>query len=150
MAILRGVPSRSARLLARSRAVFWRAIVASLIVSIPVAIAQALVGAAFEGALGAQADVSLVSSTLVAAIVGAPLAYVLSGVVLGDVEPFEATRRSFRVFRARKSAAALVAVFETIAILLVFLGLGAASTSRFASSTPLVSVRTPARPGWSS
>ena len=58
-------------------------------------------------------------------MVGAPLAYLLSGVVLGDVDPFEATRRSFRVFRARKLAAALVAVFETIAILLVFLGLGA-------------------------
>ena len=111
--------------LARSRAVFWRAIVASLIVSIPVAIAQGLVGAAFADILGTQADVSLVSSTLVAAVVGAPLAYVLSGVVLGDVEPFEATRRSFRVFRARKLAAALVALFETIAILLIFLGLGA-------------------------
>ena len=111
--------------LARSRAVFWRAIIGTVIVSVPVAIAQGLVGAAFEDILGTQADVSLVSSTLVAAIVGAPLAYVLSGVVLGDVEPFEATRRSFRVFRARKLAAALVAVFETIAVLLIFLGLGA-------------------------
>jgi hypothetical protein len=49
----------------------------------------------------------------------------LSGIVLGDVEPFEATRRSFRVFRARKLAAALVAIFETIAILLVVVGLSA-------------------------
>jgi hypothetical protein len=118
-------PITVAQALARSRAVFWRAIVASFIVSVPVAIAQGLVSAAFEQILGTQADVSLVSSTLVAAVVGAPLAYVLSGVVLGDVEPFEATRRSIRVFRARKLAAALVAVFETIAILLVFLGLGA-------------------------
>ena len=45
--------------------------------------------------------------------------------MLGDVHPFEATRRSFRVFRARKLAAALVAVFQTIAFLLVLLGLGA-------------------------
>lgn len=111
--------------LARSRMIFWRAIVASVVVSVPVAVAQGLVGSVFENVLGTQADVSLVSSTLVAAIVGAPLAYVLSGVVLGDVEPFEAIRRSFRVFRARKLAAALVAVFETIAFLLVFLGLSA-------------------------
>ena len=34
-------------------------------------------------------------------------------------------RRSFRVFRVRKTAAALVAVFQTIAVLLVLLGLSA-------------------------
>jgi hypothetical protein len=66
-----------------------------------------------------------VSSAIVAGVVGAPLAYLLTGIVLGDVDPFEATRRSFRVFRARKLAAALVAVFETVAVLLVVLGLGA-------------------------
>ena len=58
-------------------------------------------------------------------LVGAPLAYVLTGVVLGDVSPLEATRRSFRVFRARKIAAALVAIFATIAYVLVLLGLSA-------------------------
>ena len=120
-----GQPISIRESLARSRMVFWRAIVASIIVGIPVYAAQALLGAAFEAALGAQTDVSLVTSALVAAVVGAPLAYLLSGVVLGDVDPFEATRRSFRVFRARKVAAALVAVFETTAVLLVFLGLGA-------------------------
>ena len=113
------------RALARSRMVFWHAIVASIIVSIPVTIAQQLVNGVLEGALGGMAEASLVTSTLVAAIVGAPFAYVLAGVVLGDVDPFEATRRSFRVFRARKLAAAVVAVFETVAVLLVALGLGA-------------------------
>jgi len=110
---------------ARSRMVFWRVIVASMIVGVPVLIAQTAVSAVFVAVLGSQTDVSLVSSTLVAALVGAPLAYLLGGVVLGDVEPFEAARRSFRVFRARKMAAVLVAVFETIAVLLVYLGLGA-------------------------
>lgn len=110
---------------ARSRMVFWRVIVASIIVGIPVLIAQTLISAVFDAALGSETDVSLVTSVLVAGLVGAPFAYVLSGVVLGDVEPFEAMRRSFRVFRARKVAAALVAIFETTAILLVFLGLGA-------------------------
>ena len=110
---------------ARSRMVFWRVIVASVIVGFPVLIAQTVVSAGFVAALGSRTDVSLVTSALVAAIVGAPFAYVLSGIVLGDVDPFEAMRRSFRVFRARKVAAALVAVFETTAILLVVLGLGA-------------------------
>jgi hypothetical protein len=37
----------------------------------------------------------------------------------------EATRRSFRVFRARPIAACLVVIFETIALVLVTLGLSA-------------------------
>lgn len=111
--------------LARSRMVFWWAIVASIIVGVPVSIAQSVVQGWLEVLLGAQADISLVSSTIVAGIVGAPLAYLLTGMVLGGVGLLEATRRSFRVFRARKLAAALVVVFETVAVLLVVLGLGA-------------------------
>jgi hypothetical protein len=111
--------------LARSRMSFWRVVIGSFIVAIPVAIAQFVLGAIFEATLGKQTDVSIVSTTLTAALVGAPFAYVLSGVVLGDVDPFEAARRSFRVFRARKAAAALVAVFETAATLLVVVGLSA-------------------------
>ena len=111
--------------LTRSRMVFWRVVVASLIAGIPVAIAQYAIGAWLETVLGTAADASIVASTLAAALVGAPLAYVLTGVVLGDVAPVEATRRSFRLFRARKLAAVLVAVFETVAVLLVAVGLSA-------------------------
>jgi len=111
--------------LARSRMAFWRVVVASIILGVPVYIAQTALDAALASVLGTEADVSLVSSIVVAAVVGAPLAYLLTGIVLGDVDPIEAARRSFRVFRARKLAAALVAVFETVAVLLVVLGLGA-------------------------
>lgn len=110
--------------LARSRMVFWRVVIGSF-VAIPVLVVQAILNAGFGAALGRQTDVPVVSSTLAAALAGAPFAYVLSGIVLGDVEPFEATRRSIRVFRARKLAAVLVAVFETIATLLVIVGLSA-------------------------
>jgi hypothetical protein len=54
--------------------------------------------------------------------VGAPFAYVLAGIVLGDVDPLESVRRSFRLFRARRVAAFVVVTFETIAALLIFLG----------------------------
>jgi hypothetical protein len=111
--------------LARSRMSFWRVIIGSFIVAIPVGVAQFALSALFSSTVGKQTDLSVVSSTLAAALVGAPLAYLLSGIVLGDVEPFEAVRRSFRVFRARKVAAALVAVFETAATLLVVVGLSA-------------------------
>ena len=122
---LSGRPVTVRAALARARTVFWQVIVGAVIVAIPVGIAQTILDEILLETLGPQTDVSFASSALVAALVGAPLAYVLAGIVLGDVHPFEATRRSFRVFRARKLAAALVAVFQTIAFLLVLLGLGA-------------------------
>jgi hypothetical protein len=110
--------------LARSRMIFWRVVVGSVIVGIPVLAAQLALSALSAVTLGTETDTSVVSSVLAAAVVGGPLAYLLSGIVLGDVDPFEAVRRSFRVFRARKLAGALVAAFETIATVLVVLGLG--------------------------
>ena len=120
-----GRPITTRQALQRSRMVFWRAVVGSLIVGIPVAIAQGILTGVGEALVGPQTDLSIVITTLAAALVGAPLAYILTGIVLGDVDPFTATRRSFRVFRARKMAAVIVAVFETAAVLLVVLGLGA-------------------------
>ncbi len=122
---LTGRPLSVRGALARSRMSFWRVIVGAFIVALPVAVAQLASGAIFEATLGRQTDVSIVSTTLAAALAGAPFAYLLSGIVLGDVDPLEATRRSFRVFRARKVAAAMVAVFETAATLLVVVGLSA-------------------------
>jgi hypothetical protein len=117
------------RSVARSRQTFWRAIVASVVVAVPVALAQTgatqLIDALFHLNFEASEAVSLVTSTVVSGVVAAPFAYVLAGVVLGDVDPFEAVRRSFRVFRARKAAASIVVVFETITALLLVLGLSA-------------------------
>jgi hypothetical protein len=120
-----GRPVSVRRAVARSRMVFWRVVAVSLIVGIPVLVVQQLIGLGLERLLGPQTDVSIVASTLAAGLVGAPLAYLLTGVVLGDVAPIEAARRSVGVFGARRAAAVLVAVFETIAVLLVSLGLGA-------------------------
>jgi hypothetical protein len=120
---MRPVTTRAA--LARSRMVFWRVVVGAVIVAIPVGIAQVAVDAFFVATFGPQTDLSLVTSVVVAVVVGAPLAYVLAGIVLGDVPPFIAARRSLTVFSARKAAASLVAVFQTIAILLVLLGVSA-------------------------
>ena len=111
--------------LARSRATFWRVIVASIIVAIPLGLAQGAVTLLMLAILPTATGLSAAVTVIVAALVGAPFAYLLTGVVLGDVDPFEATRRSFRVFRARRSAAVLVAMFESIAQLLILLGVSA-------------------------
>jgi hypothetical protein len=120
-----GRPMSTRAAIARSRAVFWRAVGASIIASIPLGIVQSIVTAILDPILREAADLSLVVTTIITAIVAAPFAYMLAGVVLGDVGPIEAMRRSFRLFQARKAAAAVVVVFETIAAVLVFLGLSA-------------------------
>jgi hypothetical protein len=122
---LAGHPLSVRGAVARSRMSFWRVIVGSFTVAIPVGAAQLALTAVFTSLFGRQTDLSVVSTALAAALAGSPFAYVLSGIVLGDVHPFEAARRSFRVFRARKLAAALVAVFETAATILVVIGLSA-------------------------
>ena len=86
---------------------------------------QGVVDRVLAPTFGEAVEASVITSTLVTALIGGPFAYVLAGVVLGDVDPFEALRRSFWVFRARKLAAAIVVVFETITALLVLFGIEA-------------------------
>jgi hypothetical protein len=119
-----GRPATTRQALARSRMAFWGAVVAAIIVTLPVGFAQAVVG---ELLIPADAPEELVAavSTVVAALVGAPFAYILAGIVLGGVDPFESTVRSIRVFHARRLAAVLVAAIESVALLLLVLGLDA-------------------------
>lgn len=116
-----GRPIDARRALVRSRHVFWRAVAASIVVAVPLVIAQAIVAAMVDPSLG-SAEAAVVTQAVVTAVVGAPFVYVLAGVVLGDVDPLDAVRRSFRVFRARRAAAVLIAAFESVALLLIFLG----------------------------
>ena len=118
-------PVSTRRSLARSRRVFWYAIIGSIIAAIPVAFVQGIVSSVIATTPDTIEATSVITSTIVTALIGGPFAYVLAGVLLGDVDPFEALRRSFRVFRARKLAAAIVVVFETITALLVVFGIGA-------------------------
>ena len=118
-------PVSTRRALARSRRMFWSAILASFMAAIPVLFVQGVVTEMLAPTFGEAIEASVITSTLVTALIGGPFAYVLAGVVLGDVNPFEALRRSFRVFRARKVAAAIVVVFETITALLVLFGISA-------------------------
>lgn len=116
-------PVSTRRALARSRRMFWSAILASFLAAIPVLFVQGVVGEMLAPTFGEAVEAGVITSTLVTALIGGPFAYVVAGVVLGDVNPFEALRRSFRVFRARKMAAAIVVVFETITALLVLFGI---------------------------
>ena len=120
-----GGPLTTRQAVARARASFWRSFAAAIIVAIPIVIVQAIVDEALKALAIPAEQVSIVSAAMVTAVVGAPFAYVLAGVVLGDVGALEAVKRSVRVFRARKLAAAIVAGFETVTALLLLFGLGA-------------------------
>ena len=122
---LTGRPVSVRAALARSRTTFWRVIVATIIVAVPVTIVQAILAAVLVRVVPEATELSTALTVLAAAAVGAPLAYLLTGVVLGDVDPMEATRRSFRVFGARKAAALVVALFESVAQILILLGVSA-------------------------
>ena len=120
-----GRPLTMDQALARSRMVFWRSLGAAILAGIPLAIAQGFFQTLVDLLLPLGDEGTVIALVLAAVLVGAPFAYVLSGVVLGDVGAGEAVARSFRVYRARKVSAAIVAVFESTAALLILLGLSA-------------------------
>lgn len=120
-----GKPITLRHAVARARARFWTAVGASIVVGIVLAVCQGVVDAIVTPALGAASEATLITSTVVTATIGAPFAYVLCGVVLGDVGALESIRRSFMVARARWTAAAVIVTFETIAALLILFGLSA-------------------------
>lgn len=120
-----GRPVSTRQALARSRRIFWASVAVALLVAIVVRIAQWIAEQPFGELLLQAPEIGVIVSTAVGAVVGAPFAYALAGVVLGDVGPLEALRRSLRVFGVRRAAAFLIVLFESIAVLLVVLGLDA-------------------------
>lgn len=120
-----GRPITRRHAVARARARFWQALGASLVVGIVLTAAQSIVSAIVTPVLGRDSQASVITSTVVTATIGAPFAYVLCGIVLGDVAPLESIRRSFMVARARWGAAAIIVTFETVTALLIFFGVTA-------------------------
>jgi hypothetical protein len=109
----------------RSRQVFWRVIGGLLIVSVPLGIFQVVVGNWLVGVFHGASEITVLTPSIVAAIVGTPFAYVVAGIVLGDVGVIESARRSVRLFRARPRAALVVSLFAFAAQLLSLVGVTA-------------------------
>jgi hypothetical protein len=109
----------------RSRAVFWQVLVGIAIISIPVLIAQGLLEAWLGGVFHGASEITSITSAIVLAIVASPFAYVLSGIVIGDVGPVESARRSLRLFSVRRRTAVVVSLFALAAQYLTVFGASA-------------------------
>jgi hypothetical protein len=122
---LQGRPLSVRDAVRRSRMTFWRLVVATIVVNGPLLIVQGFLGAYFAQAFGGDSDLSEVSAVLAAGVIGTPFAYVTTGVVLGDVGPIEAARRSTRLFAARKASALVVSVLAILTQFINLFGLSA-------------------------
>jgi hypothetical protein len=109
----------------RSRTVFWRLLAAIALTNVPLFVVQSFVGDRMAALLGGESEPSIIGAAIVSAVLFSPVAYVVTGVVVGDVGPWIAVRRSVRLFRAAKVTAVVVALFEFGAQLLVAFGLAA-------------------------
>lgn len=110
----------------RARQVFWRYGFAAFFVGVIAAVVSAGVGY-LTGALGhAESIGSSLLGSFAATVVTAPFGYVLTAIVIGDVNGAAALGRSVTLARARPRLAAVVAAFAFLSSTLQVLGLGVA------------------------
>jgi hypothetical protein len=106
----------------RSRAVFWRVLAGIVIINVPVVIAQQLIGGWLISVFHGGSQVTSITPAIIVAIAASPFAYVLSGIVLGNVGPVESARRSVGLFSARRLSAVVVSLFALAAQYLTLFG----------------------------
>ena len=118
-----GRPMTLREALHRSRQVFWRVVGASILVGFLLVIPNLVLSAVLASAFDQASEASTVIATGVGALLAAPFAYIVSGIVLGDVGAGEAVRRSTRLARARwRLAIAVSSVGAVVAYIQLFAG----------------------------
>ena len=97
----------------RARQVFWRMIRGSFLAGLVSSVVQLVVSAIIVAVIG-RTDTSGIFVTVIAVILLAPLGYLATAVVIGDVGAIEALKRSIRLARARPRIAFVVALFTLV------------------------------------
>lgn len=130
-----GRPMSLREALHRSRQVFWRIVGASLLVSFLLVVPNLVLNAVLASAFDATSEAPTVIATAIGALLAAPFAYIVTGIVLGDVGAGEAVRRSLRLARARwRLAIAVSSVGAVMAYIQLFaIGAGVDVLTRFGS-----------------
>jgi hypothetical protein len=129
-----------------SRRVFWQVIVASILVGIVGQIATYVIGEMSHPRSAADVQEVYIVQVIVAAIVTAPFAFFLTGIVVGGVGPIETLKRSVKIAAARWRLAILVAsAGSVVSIIEVFaLGAGLDLIVRFSTAAGLTLNGSPA------
>jgi hypothetical protein len=130
-----GRPMNLREAIHRSRHVFWRVVGASILVGFLLMVPNIVLNAFLESAFDGASEAPTVIATGIGALLAAPFAYIVTGIVLGDVGAGEAVRRSTRLARARwRLAIAVSSVGAVVAYIQLFaIGAGVDILSRFGS-----------------
>jgi hypothetical protein len=125
-------PLRLPEAITRARQVFWRLAGGGFLVGTYSTVIQIVLGLVLGSGDGSNPALDFLVAIL-ATLATVPFAYLATGIVLGDVGPIEALRRSNRLFRARPSVAVVVVLFTlaTSAIETFALGAGLDLVARF-------------------
>ncbi len=128
-----GRPMSLREALHRSRQVFWRIVGASLLVGFLLVVPNLALNAILDSAFDATSEAPTVIATGIGALLAAPFAYIVTGIVLGDVGAGEAVRRSTRLARTRwRLAIAVSSVGAIMAYVQLFaIGAGVDILTRF-------------------
>jgi hypothetical protein len=97
----------------RSRQSFWRVVRTVLLIELPLGLVSEIVALRVAGS-GGQTEVGGLLGSAVTTVLGAPFAYSLCGVVLGDVGAIESIRRSTRLARVRWRLALALSILATL------------------------------------
>lgn len=106
-------PLRLWEAITRARQAFWRMAGAGTLVGFASVFIQSLILSAVGG-LSQSAEAASIVAAVIATLVVAPLAYVSTSIVLGDVSAMEALSRSWRLFRVRRPLAVVVVLFTLV------------------------------------
>jgi hypothetical protein len=106
-------PLRLWEAITRARQAFWRMAGAGTLVGFASVFIQSLILSAVGGLSQSDEAASIVAA-VIATLIVAPLAYVSTSIVLGDVSAMEALSRSWRLFRVRRPLAVVVVLFTLV------------------------------------
>ena len=117
-------PMRLREAIARARQVFWRLLGAGLLVGLVSSIVTFVVAIPFLRPFDTNQGITFIAS-MIGTLLVTPFAFAAAGIVLGDVGPIEALRRSMSLFRARPRIAIVVTLFTLVTSAIQTFAIGA-------------------------
>lgn len=117
-------PMRLRESITRARQVFWRLLGAGLLVGLVSSIVTFVIAIPFLRPLDTNQGITFIAS-MIGTLLVTPFAFAAAGIVLGDVGPIEALRRSMSLFRARPRIALVVTLFTLVTSAIQTFAIGA-------------------------